>query len=77
MNKTTNKVKTKVSEKQDVSKKILPTLREMTLYANEVFPIRRYTVLNSTIQKVQTEEGKKFTFKKDQEKGIINVIRTQ
>ena len=65
----------KVTEKQEIGKKILPTLREMDLYKTVTWPISRLTVVNATIQKVKMETNKAFTYKTDREKGIIEVTR--
>lgn len=75
MNKTTNKVKTKVTEKQEVNKKILPTLREMDLYKTETWPISRVCVVNSTIQKVKLESEKQFTYRTNRDAKTIEVTR--
>jgi hypothetical protein len=64
-----------VTEKQAISQKILPTLRELGLYASAVFDIRRLNVVNATIHKVKVTTEKNFTYRTDRVTGTIHVTR--
>lgn len=59
-----------------ISKGISPSLKELGLYKTAIFPIQKYTTVNATIYRIQTEYDKKFTMKKDSERRIIEVTRT-
>lgn len=71
---TTNKVKTKRHNKQ-TRLQIMPTLKGLDLYKTVEFPRNRYTVVSSTIQKVQMESEKRFSYRTDKDKNVIEVTR--
>lgn len=64
-----------IAEKQEVSIKIMPTLKELGLYKTAIFPLYRLNVVNSTIQKLKMTTDMVFSYRTHRNAGIIEVTR--
>lgn len=76
---TTIKIMVKVSKKQEISRKILPTLKKLDLYGKAYFEMRRVSTVSASIQRIQseTEDEKRFSYSTDKEEKVVTVIRTK
>ena len=55
---------------------VAPTLKNLPVFEKAIFQLTQYTVVNAAIQRIQTETGKKFTQRKNNENKNLEVIRT-
>jgi len=67
----------KVSKKQKISLRILPTIKALGLYEPAFFSMRRVSTISASIQRVQTETDKRFSYSTDKDDEVITVIRTK
>lgn len=54
---------------------IAPALKNLAVYDSKEFPLVRYSVINTTIQRIQTETPLRFTQKKNKENATLKVTR--
>lgn len=54
---------------------VAPTLRNLAIYDSAEFPLVRYSVINTTIQRIHTETALRFTQKKNKENETLKVTR--
>lgn len=55
---------------------VAPTLKKLPVFDKAIFSLTQYTVVNATIQRIQTETKSKFSLKKNNENFTLEVIRT-
>lgn len=66
---------TKNIKSQELSKKILPTLKSMRIFQMESWPIQRMHTVYATVTKVKAIEGKNFKVHCNRENNTLEVTR--
>lgn len=66
---------TKNIKSQELSKKILPTLKSMRVFQMESWPIQRMHTVYATVTKVKAIEGKNFKVHTNRENNTLEVTR--
>lgn len=62
-------------EKQELSKKVLPILKEMRVFQMESWPINRMHTIFATVYKVKVMEDKDFKVHANRKESTIEVTR--
>ena len=62
-------------ESQQLSEKIMPTLKNLQINEKAYFPLKRYSSVASSMHKVKMETESKFSYKADMENRIMIVTR--
>jgi hypothetical protein len=75
-NQSINYLKNNRKSMKNNSKPIQPTLKNMNKYDKVAFDLKKATSVGAAIQTIQTSHGYKFTRERDNELGILYVIRT-
>ena len=66
-----------MAKKQVIEKvSIAPVLKGLQKYETASFPLRKYTSVASTIQRIQLETGKYFVQKTNKAENVMEVTRT-